>query len=411
MQNLPFRSLAGHLIRSTLGLALCCMLAVFLVQVGLMLQHHEAQFEHLVDEVAKTSAPLLSVSLWDIEPQAVQQQVDVIADRPEVGYVLLMVGTGQQFEAGDVQLRTASGSLRIPIPAPQGGKVIGELRLWANPQFVVNEVRRTALSVLVGYGLFTVMICVLISYMLRRELQRPLQHLAQFARELSPQTLVKPLTLDRPRRARIDEIDLVAHGFSKLQNGLREHIANLDQMVAERTQQLQTLAEANHQLSITDPLTGCFNRRHLEERLHRELERARRYGRPFSVVCMDLDHFKQINDRFGHACGDAVLCATADRLRGVSRGQVDWVVRLGGEEFLIVLPETDESSARQTAERLRHLLESDPVRFDGQSISMTASFGVAQSRPGEDGNTLILRADTLLYQAKAAGRNRVFPSL
>jgi len=89
---------------------------------------------------------------------------------------------------------------------------------------------------------------------------------------------------------------------------------------------------------------------------------------------------------------------------------VDWVVRLGGEEFLIVLPETDETAALHTAERLRHLLESEPVRFDGQSISMTASFGVVQARPEEDGSALILRADALLYQAKAAGRNRVFPT-
>jgi two-component system cell cycle response regulator len=411
MPNLPFRSLAGYLIRNTLGLAACCMLAVFVVQVGVMLHHHKAHFQHLADEVAKTSGPLLSVSLWDIEPHAVQQQVDLIADRPEVGYALLQVGTGQQFEAGDIELRTQPGSLRIPIAAPQDGKVIGELRIWANPEFVVNEVWRTAWSVLVGYGLFTVLICSLIAYMLRRDLQQPLQHLAQFARELTPQTLVRPLRMDRPRRTRTDEIDLVADGFSKLQNGLREHIANLDLIVAERTQQLEALAEANHQLSITDALTGCFNRRHLEDRLHRELERARRYMRPFSVICMDLDFFKYINDQYGHSGGDAVLCATADRLRSVSRNQVDWVVRLGGEEFLIVLPETDEAAAWQTAERLRHLLQSEPVRYEGHSIAIAASFGVAQAQPDEDGTSLIGRADELLYQAKAAGRNRVFPPL
>jgi diguanylate cyclase (GGDEF)-like protein len=106
-----------------------------------------------------------------------------------------------------------------------------------------------------------------------------------------------------------------------------------------------------------------------------------------------------------------VLCAAADRLRGVSRSQVDWVVRLGGEEFLVVLPETDEAAARHTAERLRYLLASEPVRFDEQLIPMTASFGVAQVQPGEDGNALVKRADALLYQAKAAGRNRVFPAL
>jgi two-component system cell cycle response regulator len=411
MPNLPFRSLAGHLIRSTLGLALCCMAIVFIVQVGVVVQHHRAQFQRVVDEIAKTSAPLLSVSLWDIELNTVQQQVDMIVQRPDVGYVLLLVGTGQQFEAGDRALRDQPGSLRIPIPSPQGSKVIGELRVWANPQFIVEEVLRTAWSVLVGYGLFTALICGLIAYMLRRELQRPLQRLAQFASELTPQTLVQPLALDRPRRARIDEIDMVADGFSKLQNGLRQHIGNLDKMVAERTLQLESLAEANHQLSMKDALTGCFNRRYLEERLQPELERALRYGHPFSLVCLDLDHFKQINDQYGHACGDAVLCAAAERLRGVSRSQVDWVVRLGGEEFLVVLPETNAVAAWHVAERLRQLLASEPVLFKGQYVAMSASFGAVQALPGEDGGALIARADALLYQAKAAGRNRVFPVL
>ncbi|MDR7378377.1 diguanylate cyclase (GGDEF)-like protein [Rhodoferax ferrireducens] len=411
MPNLPFRSLAGHLIRRTLGLALCCMVAVFVVQVGIMLQHQRKEFERLADEIAKTSVPLLSVSLWDIELRAVQQQVAMMAERPEVGYVMLTVGTGQQFQAGNAALQPESSSLRIAIPAPQGKSVIAELRLWPNPQFAIDEMVHTAWTVLAGYGVFTVLICSLIAYLLRRELQIPLQRLAQFASELTPQTLVQPLALDRPRRIHTDEIDLVAHGFSKLQNGLRTHIANLDKMVAERTQQLEALAEANHVLSITDPLTGCFNRRTLEPRLLEEIERAHRYQRPFSVICLDLDHFKQINDSYGHAAGDAVLCATADHLRNATRFRLDWTVRLGGEEFLIVLPETVLATALQNAERLRQLLQAEPVWFEGQRIDLTASFGVAQWQYDQASAELVQLADSLLYQAKAAGRNCIFPQL
>ncbi|MEO5795119.1 MAG: diguanylate cyclase [Rhodoferax sp.] len=409
MPNLPFRSLAGHLIRNTLGLSLCCMVAVFVVQAAIMLQHHRAEFGNLADEVAKTSVPLLSFSLWDIEPRAVQKQVELIAQRPQIGYVLLQAGTGQTFEAGDARLRGQPGSLRVPIPAPQGRSVVGELQLWGNPHFVVNEMLRTAWTVLAGYGIFTLLICGLIATMLRRELQMPLQRLAEFARELTPQTLTQPLALDRPRRASLDEIDQVADGFSKLQNGLRQHIANLDQMVAERTQQLEALVEANHQLSITDPLTGCFNRRTLEPRLQDEIERAHRYQRPFSVICLDLDHFKKINDQYGHPAGDAVLRATAEHLRNATRFRLDWTVRMGGEEFLVVLPETVLATARQNAERLRQLLQAEPVWFEGQRIGLTASFGVAQWQPEQSASDLVQQADALLYQAKAAGRNRVFP--
>lgn len=409
MPKPPFRSLAEHLIRSTLGLALCCMVVVFGVQSALMIRQHRADFQSLVDDIARTSVPLLAVSLWDIEPHTVQEQLNLLAGRPQVGYVLLLAGTGRQFEAGNAQLGRGADSRRIPIPAPQGSAQLGELRLWGNPAFEIDAMFRTAWTVLAGYGLFTVLVCSLIASMLRRELQSPLQRLARFANELTPQTLVQPLVLDRPVRARTDEIDQVAEGFSTLQQGLRTHIANLDRMVAERTQQLEALAEDNRLLSITDPLTGCLNRRTLEPRLLEEIERAHRYQRPFSVICLDLDHFKRINDRYGHAGGDAVLCATVEHLRRATRFRLDWMVRLGGEEFLVVQPETVLATALRNAERLRELLETTPVLFDGYQIAISASFGVAQWQPDQSTSDLLHQADALLYQAKTAGRNRVHP--
>ncbi len=417
---LPFRPISNYLIRGTLVLAIVCMIGMFAVQTLFMVKQHSKQFELVVDEIAHTSIPLLSVSLWDIELKTVQQQVDLIAQRPQVGYVQITTSFGRQFVAGNRELQDGPVSLRLKIPAPisagssaTGAKVshLGELSLVGNQQFLIDSVLANALSVLVGYGIFTALICGLIIYMLRRELQIPLQNIAQFASELTPQTLTLPLDLNRPRRPVTDEIDLVADGFTKLQHGLREHIATLDQKVDERTEQLKALAEANRVLSITDDLTGCFNRRTLETRLREELGRCQRYQRSLSVIALDLDFFKNINDGYGHAAGDEVLRSVSRLLRNSSRQNLDWIVRMGGEEFLIVLPETDLAPALAHAERMRRKIEGQPVLHAGREIRVTASLGVAQWMTTEDGQALIRRADSLLYDAKDAGRNQVFPPL
>lgn len=411
----PFRPIASHLIQGTVILAMVCMVGVFIVQSLLMVQQHSKQYQQVVDEIAHNSVPLLAISLWDIELKTVQSQVDLIAQRPQVGYVQVSTSVGRKFVAGNPALKDGPVSLRIKIPAPEGAGVgsgmVGELSLVGNQQYLIGDVLQNALSVLLGYGIFTALICGLITYMLRRELQIPLQHMAQFATELTPKTLTQPLELDRPRRANVDEIDQVADGFSKLQHGLREHITRLDHMVEERTVQLKALAETNRVLSITDELTGCLNRRTLDGRLREEIGRSQRYLRKLSVICLDLDYFKHINDSYGHAAGDEVLRSVGQLLRNSTRLNLDWIVRMGGEEFLIVLPETELEPAQAHAERLRRRIEDQPVLHEGQEIKITASLGVAQWKAPESGHSLIMRADSHQYEAKEAGRNRVFPPL
>ncbi len=158
--------------------------------------------------------------------------------------------------------------------------------------------------------------------------------------------------------------------------------------------------------SARDALTGCFNRRHCIEALDTELRRARRSHGLFSVVMFDLDHFKDVNDRFGHLCGDAVLAMVGQRMHVVLRGS-DLKCRYGGEEFLVLLPETPlMPGAHRVAEMLRHDFMEHPVHWNGETVSITASFGITDIVPGEvDMNTVIGRADAALYQAKQAGRN------
>jgi diguanylate cyclase (GGDEF)-like protein len=168
--------------------------------------------------------------------------------------------------------------------------------------------------------------------------------------------------------------------------------------------QLELQLEAEARL---DPLTGIANRRRLEEQGEQEVERARRFRRPLTLLLLDLDHFKSINDRFGHATGDHVLKAVA-RLVGNNLRQTDLFARLGGEEFVALLPETDLDTAEILAEQLRHLLSFAPLRHDGLAIEVTASIGVAAYCPELSSVAAILRAaDEALYAAKSGGRNQV----
>lgn len=162
-----------------------------------------------------------------------------------------------------------------------------------------------------------------------------------------------------------------------------------------------------HENSVRDALTGCYNRAHALEVLAAELRRARRSQLPLSLLMFDLDHFKSINDRYGHLGGDAVLADVGTRMHALLRGS-DMKCRYGGEEFVVLLPDTPVAAARRVADTLRREFEANPVRWNGQTIPVTASFGVTAIVGGEvDPLTVIARADAALYDAKQDGRNCV----
>ena len=169
------------------------------------------------------------------------------------------------------------------------------------------------------------------------------------------------------------------------------------------------LAERLKQLAITDALTGVFNRHGLTQIAEREIFRARRSGRPVAVAVVDVDHFKIVNDRYGHTVGDKVLTAVAECCQENVRS-LDVVARLGGDEFVLFLPDTDGEHARVVAERIRERVESDPpLCYSGDArVGVSVCIGIAaQAGPGVDLDALLTAADHALYAAKEAGRNRV----
>jgi diguanylate cyclase (GGDEF)-like protein len=175
---------------------------------------------------------------------------------------------------------------------------------------------------------------------------------------------------------------------------------------------LMRVNEETRVLSITDPLTGAYNRTYLNDRLAQEVARAQKYSRSLSLILGDLDHFKRINDAHGHLTGDEALKSFVRCIMGVIRTDCDWIARFGGDEFLIVLPETNVAGAGTAAERYARLIAESSIPVHGESVHLSASFGVTgidRSHGGQsvDPAALIARADECLYRAKRERRGSV----
>jgi diguanylate cyclase (GGDEF)-like protein len=185
---------------------------------------------------------------------------------------------------------------------------------------------------------------------------------------------------------------------------LNNELAEITRQLNQKNRELEKANAVISRLMNTDPLTDLANRRYFQEILIRSLSFAARKNSPLSLVMADLDHFKSVNDRYGHDQGDQVLIAFSRLLKEHSRTE-DLPARFGGEEFLVLLPGTNLQEADVFAERIRlRLME---IRFQPGPERITASFGVTSSTRGDTPESLIKRVDTALYQAKGAGRNRV----
>lgn len=203
----------------------------------------------------------------------------------------------------------------------------------------------------------------------------------------------------------------------KMEEELKKHRDHLEKLVEERTSELKTANEELHKeiaerklmekklerLATTDSLTGAFNRTKFTELMTSEIERFKRYGVPLSLIIFDIDHFKRINDTFGHSAGDSILIKITDIVVENKR-KLDYLVRWGGEEFMLIASETSLEQAETLAERIRWVIEN--YTFD-TVIKITVSFGVTQFKEGDTVDAVIRRADDALYRAKAGGRNRV----
>lgn len=187
---------------------------------------------------------------------------------------------------------------------------------------------------------------------------------------------------------------------------------NTGKRILTLEKKLRTANEEIRILSITDPLTGCYNRAYLSEHLQKEVNRTKRYKHSLALILCDIDFFKKVNDTYGHQAGDEILKGFVSCINESIRKNIDWVARYGGEEFIVVLPETNLENARIVAEKLRKVIAKMVIEKEEKEIKITVSSGVTSLEPETPDEKclpelMINKADERLYVAKEEGRNRV----
>ena len=422
-------------IRSRLWLAatLPALLAIVLLLQGFLV-HHDRALTEALRERAQATARQLAVAaefpLFSGNREQLQLLVDgARAADDQIAAILILTPDGHPVVAagqsaatpqpmadpvaeGDYLLATAPILSALLIDqdlyseASAGTARSSEaLRGQVQVELKLDAVRRQRERLLdwvwlaMGGGL---LLAVLLSVWIASSVTGPIVRIGRAVERLSGGDL----------RARVDArrtgvLRVLAEGVNEMADSMAMSQDELHRRVREATEALRQQKEAAEQLARIDPLTGLLNRRAFFEASEVEIRRVLRYRQPLSVIAIDLDHFKSINDSYGHGAGDSVLIDFAHVVSQQLRG-VDLVARLGGEEFVVLLPDSDTQGALRVAERLRLALADSGPQVGEGVLHYTASFGVAGLDPGQSSlEELLERADTALYAAKRQGRNRV----
>jgi diguanylate cyclase (GGDEF)-like protein len=428
-------NLAARLLRIIFGCYFIVTLVVTCVQLAAEYRHTQGRVSEEIGAMQHTFGPGITGALWRFNGEVLASIVTGVKALPivigvkvedEQGKLLRAIGTvddaaGRRLEAG------TNGAL-VPAAAPallfdhifsrsfpavyvdEAGErhPVGRWTVYSSQQVVVRQVAYGFFLILVNSVIKTLALWFIFLYVIKRTLGQPLRQMSDFVGQLNIDNIGDRhfVLKDRGKHELhqlTDKLNQMADTLRKsvaenatLYAELKEMNRTLESQVAERTRELQRVAS-------TDMLTGLHNRRKLDEVLGYEVERVHRYGGGLSVILLDIDHFKQTNDSYGHPAGDRVLAAVAAILRSGARS-IDSVGRWGGEEFMVICPQTELDGARALAEMLRLRIAAADFPEVGRK---TCSFGVAALCPDETLATLVARADAALYRAKQAGRNAV----
>jgi two-component system cell cycle response regulator len=250
---------------------------------------------------------------------------------------------------------------------------------------------------LIAGTLAGLVLTLILGFVLGTRLNRSLRRLTRAVRAMRHGALKQYVAIESN-----DEIGMLARAF----NRMSDKLARQYQELAESKERIEKMAMQLREMSMRDALTQLHNRRYFDEHGNRLFQHALRYGRPFSVMIADIDHFKQINDTYSHAMGDEVLRRIGEILATKVRAS-DLVARYGGEEFVIAFPETDLTQAHETCEALRRRIEDYPWHELHPELKVTMSIGLSSDARVNDIHAMLEAADALLYRAKDGGRNQV----
>ncbi|MDO7895979.1 GGDEF domain-containing protein [Pseudomonas citrulli] len=428
-----FSSLGRRLVLATLLFSLVFTLAMVTWRTWLAWENNLAEMNSelvLIDQVFQNT---LAHAIWEMDRESLDQQITSVASAAPVGRVVLnIVRPGQPPEVIDLNRYAVEPSGAAPVlhrqlvaqPYAGAHEKVGELTIEGDNRLLWQRLWDEARSIVITQVIQSLLLAGLVMTMFNRLVTVHVVHIARHLGEVAPQTLKRHLRLQRAAH-RQDELSLLESQVNELQDNLHAHLERqrsdelaiaasrdqLAQLVEARTAELKAANQALEALSRHDALTGLANRRYFDELKNIEFRRAVRHKTPLAVLMCDVDFFKIYNDTYGHMQGDQCLKQIAETLRSVFGRSGELTARLGGEEFVVVLPNVDARQASEAAQRLRAALAERELPHSGSSVSrfVTLSIGIAELDPDtmDHFDQLLQRADQALYRAKHQGRDCV----
>jgi diguanylate cyclase (GGDEF)-like protein len=412
-------SLSWQLLRTVLSIYFLLTLLVTVIHVVIEFNHTRDMVRDELASIERTFYPALATALWELNNEQLLALQHGIVDLPIINLVRVVEVNGRETATeSDRQARGGKIEHRFTVSYEFGGETIPLARVFfETSDGVVFERLRVGFQMILMNALIkSLALTLLFIWAFKRHLGRPLQNLIAALAAVDLESLQRQridcrqhqdnelTTLEQTFNAMLDrlEVERSAHDAE-----LEAINRGLEAEVLARTRELEEANQRLAQLAQSDPLTGLANRRYFAQRADQEIARARRNQTQVAMLMIDIDHFKSINDTWGHAMGDEVLrnfAVTANCLRSS-----DLLARLGGEEFAILLPDTLLEAASEVGERILNAVRQQRVVTDSsKEITYRVSIGLTQLQPGDISyETLLGRADRALYQAKAAGRDRM----
>ena len=429
----PTGSIGRRMVLATLGFCLLFTLATVGLRTWSAWQDGLAEMNAelaLIDQVFQGN---LARAIWEIDSDALQTQLDSVAEAAPIGRVeLQIIRAGRAPEIIQRERAVQPNEHRAPRlqhalsyePYAGASEEVGELILEGNESLLWERLIGEVREIVITQVIQSLLLAGLIMWMFNRTVTLHVRRVAHHLTRLTPANLEQTLRLERSVKTD-DELSLLESGVNGLQAKLSAYLERqhqdelmlaahrdrLAELVDARTSELSAANALLEQLSRSDPLTGLANRRHFDGVKEIEFRRAIRQGQPLTVLMCDVDLFKRYNDHYGHAQGDSCLRAVADTLKGVFARAGEVVARLGGEEFVVLLPGVDAACAHQSAVRLQQRLAERELPHAASSVApqVTLSIGLASldTDAMDQFDQLLHRADEALYRAKSSGRNRV----
>lgn len=414
------QALSWQLLKAVLSIYFGITLLVTLTQMGIEYFHTRKAIETELSSVERTFSPALTTALWELNYEQLEALHRGIIDLPIISSMRVVDVSGRTLVNDSAQSLLGgqiTHTFRLVHHFSGEDVFLADVSFAAAGEVVLDRLRIGFQMIAVSALIKSAVLTMLFLWAFRRRLGIPLQKLTDAVTAIDLDSLGDKHRLDL-QQPQENELTKLENAFNRMLRRLDEeritHYSaledlnkGLEQQVAERTRDLQHANQQLEQLVRTDPLTGIANRRHFVEQLQIEIQRAYRDKAPLSLLMMDLDYFKRINDTWGHGTGDKVLSNFA-HVVGTLLRTTDLLARIGGEEFAVILPNTDLDGAIEVASRILDAIREQTIDAGNGQIRYGLSLGAANLTDHDSGyESLLKRADDALYRAKENGRNQV----